>query len=83
MVLNLNLVVFHTVLFFCCDLELFSMQTCLRLLKYDLISLWAVPFIPYFSNFCRRIQWSTVSNAFSKSRKRTPLISPLSIFNSH
>ena len=40
---------------FCYDLELFSIQTCLRLLKYDLISLWAVPFIPYFSNFCKRI----------------------------
>ena len=46
-------------------------------------SFWAVPLIPYCSSFRRRIQWSTVSNAFLKSKNRTPLIRPLSIFSSH
>ena len=35
---------------FCGDLELFSMQTCLRLLKYNLISLWAGE---YSGRLCR------------------------------
>ena len=68
---------------FCSDFTLLGRQTCFLLFKYDLNSFWAGPFIPYCSSFRRRTQWSTVSNAFLKSKNRTPLIRPLSIFSSH
>ena len=43
---------------FCFDLVLLCTQTCFLLLKYSFISLWAVPFTPYFSIFFRRIERS-------------------------
>ena len=58
---------------------LLILQICFLSCKYDWNHCRAVPRIPQRSSLDKSILWSTVSNAFLRSRKTTPLIKPLSI----
>ena len=60
---------------------LFVLQTCFRFVKQELHQSSAIPLNPYKNNFLNNILWSTVLNAFLRSRKITPFIIPESIFS--
>ena len=51
------------------DLKLFTLVDCILLLKKLFIRRSGSPRMPYFSNFFSKTQWSTVLNAFAKSKK--------------
>ena len=61
------------------DLCPLTVQNCFLFCKYDINQSPAIPLTPYFSNFANKIVWSTVSNAFFRSRKMARFTSPLSI----
>ena len=61
----------------------FTLQVCLRLWMYDWNHWRAVPCTPYIWNLDISMLWSTTSNAFFKSRNKTPLTRPLSMLTSH